>query len=244
MIRKVINWIKGIFKKKPKESIQLPKLPELDILEVRELRFKNIFYILLFIIGVFFIFITLNISLNAFERTFRNVDYEELRGYCHKKDLSENYAIIVDFSKSSGKHRFYVCDLNKQKIIASSLSAHGAGKGSSIFNPVFSNEVGSNCSSLGHYIITGRHKMSSTGLPSFRLKGLDKSNSNAMKRGILIHSAKLVSYCRLGIYPFYLPLDKRISSGCFAIDIDMMDIVGDLVDKEKKPILLYAFNNE
>ena len=36
MIRKVINWIKDIFKKKPKESIQLPKLPELDILEVRE----------------------------------------------------------------------------------------------------------------------------------------------------------------------------------------------------------------
>ena len=36
MIRKVINWIKDIFKKKPKESIQLPTLPELDILEVRE----------------------------------------------------------------------------------------------------------------------------------------------------------------------------------------------------------------
>jgi hypothetical protein len=83
--------------------------------------------------------------------------------------------------------------------------------------------------------------MSSTGLPSFRLKGLDPSNSNAMKRGILIHSAKIVSLSRLGIFPFYLPLDKRISSGCFAIDIDIMDVVGDLVDKEQKPILLYAF---
>ena len=205
------------------------------------MRFKNIFYIPLYMIGIFFIFITLNIGLNIFERTFGDVDYEELKDYCHKKGLSENYAIIVDFSKSSGKHRFFVCDLNKQKIIASSLCAHGAGKGSTIFNPVFSNEVGSNCSSLGHYKITGGHKMNSTGLPSFRLKGLDSSNSNAMKRGILIHSAKLVSYCRLGIYPFYLPLDKRISSGCFAIDIDMMDIVGDLVDKEKKPVLLFAF---
>ena len=36
MIRKVINWIKDLFKEKPKESIQLPTLPELDILEVRE----------------------------------------------------------------------------------------------------------------------------------------------------------------------------------------------------------------
>jgi hypothetical protein len=83
--------------------------------------------------------------------------------------------------------------------------------------------------------------MSNSGLPSFRLQGMDSSNSNAMKRGILIHSAKLISYCRLGIYPFYLPLDKRISSGCFAVDVFMMDLLGELVDNEKKPILLYAY---
>lgn len=192
-----------------------------------------------------FLFVFGNYAINWHERSYgHDIDFQSLKEYSNKHGLSENFAIVVDFEKPSGKHRFYVCDLNQQKIIASSLCAHGAGKGSTIFNPVFSNEIGSNCSSLGHYQITSRHKMSSTGLPSFRLKGLDSSNSNAMKRGILIHSAKLVSYCRLGIYPFYLPLDKRISSGCFAIDIDMMDIVGDLVDKEKKPILLYAFNNE
>ena len=204
------------------------------------MRFKNIFYILLFIIGVFFIFITLNIGLNTFERLFRDVDYEEIKDYCHKNGLSENYVIVVDFSNPSGRHRFFVCDLKKHEIISSSICAHGSGKGSTMTKPVFSNEVGSNCSSLGHYAIAGRHKMSTTGLPSFRLKGLDPSNSNAMKRGILIHSAKIVSLSRLGIFPFYLPLDKRISSGCFAIDIDMMDFVGDLVDNEKKPILLYA----
>lgn len=204
------------------------------------MRLKNIFYILLFIIGVFFIFITLNIGLNTFERLFRDVDYEEIKDYCHKNGLSENYAIVVDFSNPSGRHRFFVCDLKKHEIISSSICAHGSGKGSTMTKPVFSNEVGSNCSSLGHYAIAGRHKMSSTGLPSFRLKGLDPSNSNAMKRGILIHSAKIVSMSRLGIFPFYLPLDKRISSGCFAVDIDMMDFVGDLIDNEKKPILLYA----
>ena len=202
---------------------------------------RLLFYISCTIVGLILSFVFINVGLNWYERTFGDVDYEELKDYCHKKDLSENYAIIVDFNKASGKHRFFVCDLKKQKIISSSLCAHGSGKGSTMTKPIFSNEVGSNCSSLEHYAITGRHKMSSTGFPSFRLKGLDPSNSNAMKRGILIHSAKLVSYCRLGIYPFYLPLDKRISSGCFAIDIDMMDIVEDLVDKEKKPILLFAF---
>lgn len=206
------------------------------------MKFKNKLYAVISVIGILIVFIALNLGLNLLERTYRDVDFINLKEYCRKKGLSENYAIVVDYSIPSGKHRFFVCDLKKQKIIASSLCAHGAGKGSTVFKPIFSNEIGSNCSSLGHYKITGRNQMSSSGLPSFRLQGLDTSNSNAMKRGILIHSAKLVSYCRLGIYPFYLPLDRRISSGCFAIDIDMMDVVGDLVDKEKKPILLYAIN--
>lgn len=209
----------------------------------------SFFRIILKVFGIallsVFLFVFGNYAINWYERSYaHDVDFQSLKEYSNKHGLSENYAVVVDFSKSSGRHRFFVCDLKKHQVVSSSLCAHGAGKGSTVANPVFSNEVGSNCSSLGHYKITGRHKMSSTGLPSFRLKGLDSSNSNAMKRGILIHSAKLISNYRLGIYPFYLPLDKRISSGCFAVDIDMMDIVGDLVDKEKKPILLYAFNNK
>lgn len=209
----------------------------------------SFFRIILKVFGIallsVFLFVFGNYAINWFERNYGNdIDFQSLKEYSNKHGLSENYAVVVDFSKSSGRHRFFVCDLKQQQVVSSSLCAHGAGKGSTIFNPVFSNDVGSNCSSLGHYKITGRHRMSSTGLPSFRLKGLDSSNSNAMKRGILIHSAKLISNYRLGIYPFYLPLDKRISSGCFAVDIDMMDIVGDLVEKEKKPILLFAFNNE
>lgn len=205
---------------------------------------RLLLYISCTIGGLILSFVVINASLNWYERTFKDIDYDHLKSYCRNKGLSELYAVVVDFSYPSGKHRFFVCDLQTKKIIASSLCAHGSGNGSTITKPVFSNEVGSTCSSLGHYAITGRHKMSSTGLPSFRLKGLDSSNSNAMKRGILIHSAKIVSMSRLGIFPFYLPLDKRISSGCFAIDIDMMDIVGDLVDNEKKPILLYALNNK
>ena len=201
---------------------------------------RLLFYISCTIVGLILSFVFINVGLNWYERTFKDIDYDHLKSYCHDNGLNEHYAVVVDFSVPSGKHRFFVCDLKKQEIISSSLCAHGSGKGSTVTKPVFSNEVGSNCSSLGHYAIAGRHKMSSTGLPSFRLKGLDPSNSNAMKRGILIHSAKIVSMSRLGIFPFYLPLDKRISSGCFAVDIDMMDFVGDLVDNEKKPILLYA----
>ena len=185
-------------------------------------------------------FLAINLGINTIERITRKVNYDELKKYCHKKGLSENYAVVVDFELHSGKHRFFVCDLKKEKIVASSLCAHGVGNGSTPRKPVFSNEVGSLCSSLGHYKITHKHRMATSGLMSFRLEGLDATNSNAHQRGILIHSAKVISLCRLGIFPFYLPLDKRISSGCFAVDIDMMDTIDNLVKKEKRNILLYA----
>ena len=200
--------------------------------------------ILLVLMGRLFsiiaVFVFGNLLCHLIEQKVKDIDCTTLKKYCDKKGLSQNYAIVVDFSNPSGRHRFFVCDLKKQTIIASSLCAHGAGKGSSKKEPVFSNEMGSNCSSLGYYKIIGKHRMSTSGLPSFKLIGLDKSNSNAERRGILIHSAKLISMFRWGIYPFYLPMDKRISSGCFAVDIDMMDVIEKLMKEEKKPILLYA----
>lgn len=194
------------------------------------------------VIGIILLFLSINPFLNFIERKTMTINFEQLKDYCYKEKLSENYAIVVDFNKPSGRHRFFVCDLKNQTIIASSLCAHGAGKGSSKKEPVFSNEMGSNCSSLGHYKIIGKHRMSTSGLPSFKLIGLDNSNSNAERRGILIHSAKLISLFRWGIYPFYLPIDKRISSGCFAVDIDIMDVVEETINKERKLILLYATN--
>lgn len=202
--------------------------------------------ILLILIGASFslcvAFITINLGVNLFERKFKGVDYNTLIGYCQKHGLSESYAIVVDFNKPSGLHRFFVCDLKKHTIVASSLCAHGAGGGSTAKRPIFSNEVGSNCSSLGHFKIVGKHKMRTSGLPSFKLIGLDKSNSNAERRGILIHSAKLISMFRWGMYPFYLPMDKRISSGCFVVDIDMMGTIEGILEKEWNPILVYAFH--
>lgn len=210
---------------------------------MKENKFPHIKVLLLFVIsliGICCLFIFNNVIVNYVEKKTKKINYEQLTSYSRKHDLSENYAIIVDFSIPSGMHRFYVCDLQNHSIIASSLCAHGAGKGSTKTTPIFSNEMDSNCSSLGHYKIVGKHKMNTSGLPSFKLVGLDESNSNAERRGILIHSAKLISKFRWGIHPFRLPIDKRISSGCFAVDIDMMDHITNVLDKEKKEILLYA----
>ena len=86
----------------------------------------SFFRIILKVFGIallsVFLFVFGNYVINWFERNYGNdIDFQSLKEYSNKHGLSENFAIVVDFEKPSGKHRFYVCDLNKQKIIASSV---------------------------------------------------------------------------------------------------------------------------
>jgi len=122
----------------------------------------------------------------------RPVDIEdkadELKAYCQEHGYNADYAILVDFGRFSLQKRLYVYDFNKGKVIMNSLAGHGSGGNSTIFRPDFSNAHGSHCSSLGHYkIVRERHMYNRPAVPAFELDGLDKTNSNALARGILIH---------------------------------------------------------
>lgn len=68
-----------------------------------------------------------------------------------------------------------------------SLCGHGKGGDSNIFKGEFSNVPDSNCSSLGHYKIGKERRMYNYPINAFELDGLDKTNSNARARAILIH---------------------------------------------------------
>ena len=111
-----------------------------------------------------------------------------LKSYCQQRGYNADYGILVDFGRFSLQKRLYVYDFNKGKVIMNSLAGHGSGGNSSILRPDFSNAYGSHCSSLGHYrIVRERHMYNRPGVPAFELAGLDKTNSNALARGILIH---------------------------------------------------------
>ncbi|PBJ10107.1 murein L,D-transpeptidase catalytic domain-containing protein [Flavobacterium sp. ACN6] len=103
------------------------------------------------------------------------------RGYSNK------IAFLVDMKIKSGKNRFFVYDLQNNKILDQGLVAHGSGSETGIKGDIlqFSNTPNSNCSSLGRYSI----EKSYNGVfgKAFRLNGLDESNSNAMKRAIVLH---------------------------------------------------------
>ena len=90
---------------------------------------------------------------------YHQVDCENLtqvRDYCDRRGYSTDYYILVDFSKPSGKKRFFIYDLQRGKRVMSSYCMHGSGKGNTAARPKFSNNPGSGCTSLGRYVMIGK----------------------------------------------------------------------------------------
>jgi len=155
--------------------------------------------------------------------------------YCKLKSLDTTIAFFMDVTIRSGLKRFFVWDLQSDKLLNSGLVAHGhCQKGRS--NTVeFSNEVGSNCSSEGRYRIGGKYDGRYG--TAYKLHGLDASNSNAFKRFVVLHAhscipnkPRLIGICR--------------SEGCPTLSPDFLREIEPLLDKSKKPVLLWIYGSK
>jgi hypothetical protein len=130
----------------------------------------------------------------------------------HRDSITlQDFIGIADFSLASRLPRFHLVNL-ADRSVRSHLVAHGRGS-----DPLhtgwltrFSNAPGSNASSAGAYR-TGAPYIGAHG-HSLRLEGLDPSNSNALSRGIVVHSAWYVSEEVIG----HFGMPGR-SEGCFAV---------------------------
>ncbi|HEY8253758.1 MAG TPA: murein L,D-transpeptidase catalytic domain family protein [Rhizomicrobium sp.] len=99
---------------------------------------------------------------------------------------------IADFSQPSRQPRFHLVDVASGRV-GSHLVAHGRGSdpGHTGWLEHFSNDQGSNATCAGAFRTDGFY-VGAHGR-SIRLSGLDTSNSNALGRGIVVHSAWYVS---------------------------------------------------
>jgi len=171
----------------------------------------------------------------------RTADLQELsieaESYAFKHGLSTNYCFFVNYAVPSGTPRFYVWDFAKHDVVATARCMHGSGLANTASQPVFSNKVNSNCSSLGRFEVL-RNEHGSRLMRSFRLRGLDKENSNAYGRGLLIHSSRWVDQNR---HKKYIPLHTPSCQGCVTISTRGMRYVERLVKDEPKNILLWSF---
>ena len=157
----------------------------------------------------------------------------QIKNFVKDTKYNQDLVIFINFRIPSNKFRFFIYDLKNDKILEKAIVAHGSGsvvKGSN--DLVFSNVENSYQSSLGKYQI-GSSYVGAFG-KSYRLIGLDKTNSNASKRAIIIH-------------PYYCISDVEtqnlacLSLGCPMLSPNFFKVAEKYIDGSKKPMVLYAF---
>ena len=156
-----------------------------------------------------------------------------VRGYAVAKDFSTTYCFLVDMSIHSGRKRFFVYDLERNMVIMSGLVSHGSCNETFLDQAKFSNAPGGNCTSQGKYKVGERYRGQYG--KSYKLYGLESTNSNAYTRAIVLHSYSCIPDEE--IYP-------RVacnSSGCAGVSPTFFERLSSIIDRSKKPIVLWIY---
>lgn len=151
-----------------------------------------------------------------------------IRFYDLKKARISNqrYITIIDMTQTSKSKRMYVLNMESGEV-ATYFSSHGAGSDTNndTYAERFSNVSGSRMTSLGFYL-TGSSYQGEHGT-SMIMYGLEKTNSNANDRAIVMHGADYVSSSHTGR-----------SWGCPAVE---MKYISGLVSSLKGGSLIYIY---
>ncbi len=115
---------------------------------------------------------------------------KDAKAYCQQNGFNESIAFFSDMNLRSGKKRFFVVDLNKDSVLHAGLVAHGHCQSYASRVPSFSNEIGSNCTSLGKYKVG--YKYNGSFGTAYKLYGLEATNSNAFDRFVVLHAHSCV----------------------------------------------------
>jgi hypothetical protein len=160
---------------------------------------------------------------------------EMLEAFLKANNYNTEFCFLVDMSIPSGKKRFFVYNLSTGSIEQSAMVTHGIGSNRKDSDELqFSNEPSSLQTSLGKYKIGASYK-GHYGL-AYKLFGLDKTNSRAFERGIVLHSFYDVPTTET--YP--LPIGE--SFGCPTVAPAFLDTLANYINGSKKPILLWIYN--
>ncbi|WP_214228352.1 murein L,D-transpeptidase catalytic domain-containing protein [Pedobacter sp. B4-66] len=195
--------------------------------------------------GIFLLLFTLSIFLSGKAESYKYASNENIKleskieealKYSKTHKMNTSYCIMVDMSIHSGKNRLFVYDFKKKEVIIKGVCAHGNGGGSTANKPVYSNKIGSNCTSLGKYKL-GKRAYSNWGINvHYKMHGLEKTNSNAFKRIVVLHS-----YTPVPAFESYpLPV-FNVSYGCPVIANATMRKIDELVKSGQKDMLLWIY---
>lgn len=158
---------------------------------------------------------------------------EKLKKYAAENGYSTKYGFFINMGMKSGKKRFFVVDLSVMTIVKHGMVAHGRGKERFTLEKTYSNEPGSNCTSLGIYKIGKSY----TGMfgKAFKLYGLQQSNNNAYKRSIVLHAMNTIPDAEID-YPIFQ------SEGCPSVSPTFLNEIGSIIKEDSKSVLMWIFD--
>lgn len=194
----------------------------------------KLFYLILFVSAGFFNTSKLNFkNENMTDAEIERFNYQlnEIKEVISTDSkYNKKIAFLVDMRIKSGKNRFFVYDLVNNKILDQGLVAHGSGSETQVRGELkFSNEPNSNCTALGRYSIEKCYK----GIfgKAYRLHGLDETNSNALKRAIVLHHYSAVPEQE---QDYYISRSK----GCPMVNEQFFKRIEKIIDNSKSKIVL------
>lgn len=171
----------------------------------------------------------------AFYQTRLEKKAIELKAYLKKNsNYNQKLAILIDMRKPSKYKRFYVMNMDSATVISCGLVSHGSGSETAVEDSLqFSNTPNSYMTSLGKYKI-GASYVGNFG-KSYKLHGLEASNSKAFERFVVLHRYSCVPD-EEQLYPICNSL------GCPMLSENYFEEVEALLQKQaNKNILLEIF---
>ena len=156
-----------------------------------------------------------------------------VKDYIHAKGFDEDHCFLIDMRLPSGKNRFFVYNLDKDSVEIAGLVTHGSGSENETDELTFSNTPNSNCTSLGKYKI-GNAYNGKFGL-AYKLYGLDKTNSKAFNRFVVLHAHACVPNDEVS------PLPICVSWGCPTVSPPFLVQLKTYIEEAEQPILLWIY---
>lgn len=154
------------------------------------------------------------------------------KAYIRNRNFNPRLCLLADMSLPSGQPRLFVYDLKKDSLLYSGLVAHGNCFESWLEGRRYSNQAGSGCTSLGRYRV-GAFYRGKWG-DSFRLHGLDSSNSRAFERTVVLHGHSCVPESAV---------EEEIcqSNGCPTVSPALLQTLKTLILSSPRPLLLWMY---
>ncbi|HMO33143.1 MAG TPA: murein L,D-transpeptidase catalytic domain family protein [Lacibacter sp.] len=159
---------------------------------------------------------------------------KEAAAFIREKGMELRFCFLVDMQVRSGKKRFFVYDLQHNRVAAAGTVTHGRCNERWLEGRRYDNTPGCGCTSLGRYRIGARYN-GRFGM-AYKLHGLDSSNSNAFRRYVVLHAHACV------------PAEEVFteicqSDGCPTVAPAFLQELKRYLDQATAPVLLWMYHS-